>query len=357
MNPAVEHCTAVQVTAIQKLASKSRVKGSMRWLTAALLFALANTSIASPESELQAFSEKVEGDLVKGHFESLDATADRLRDPNVRFPGGNSQLYHFYTALAAYAGREHYDYTSAIPFDAKRALLERWAASSPKSTAPRVALAQLWLFAAWRARGEGYAEKVTPQQWQAFFEDLAKGDKWLEGIDPKVSPHLYWLLIEMSRGRKERVASVAALYQDAIGQYPSYFHYYPQRAEWLQERWYGRPGDLKAYLEDLAVHPGGTEGLVAYSYAALRLLGFYSQQSLFQSTGLTWQRVQLGYQAREQRYGLRNKDWNALLRFAVAANDRAAAKQALQKISDWDRHIWIDRKYFDAAAGWAAPPN
>lgn len=43
----------------------------------------------------------------------------------------------------------------------------------------------------------------------------------------------------------------------------------------------------------------------------------------------------------------------ALCNFAVAAQDRSAAKEALAKIGqDWDPAIWKERKYFDTAVAW-----
>ena len=62
------------------------------------------------------------------------------------------------------------------------------------------------------------------------------------------------------------------LYASAIKAYPTYFHYYSQRVNLLQERWYGQPGELQTYSASLMQSPGGDAGLVAYSYVAYGLM-------------------------------------------------------------------------------------
>jgi hypothetical protein len=109
-----------------------------------------------------------------------------------------------------------------------------------------------------------------------------------------------------------------ALYSKAIKAYPTYYHFYSQRAENLQERWYGTERSI-----------------------------------LLRTTGLSWPLIQSGYAARERLYGLRNRDWNALCNLALADIDRDAGKQALAHIGDnWDPVVWKERTYFDDAVGW-----
>ena len=76
---------------------------------------------------------------------------------------------------------------------------------------------------------------------------------------------------------------------------------------------------------------------------------------LFETNGLLWPLIKSGYGARERLYGMRNRDWNALLYLAVAGFDRETGKAALDHVGDqWDPYVWKERLYFDRAVLWAS---
>jgi len=179
----------------------------------------------------------------------------------------------------------------------------------------------------------------------------------LATVDDRKDPQIYLLLMEIAEGDTassgDARSELDALYSAAIAAYPSYFHYYSRRVNDLQERWYGRPGEAKAYVQSLLKNPGGDSGLVAYSYAANNLMQLNQRETLLRVTGLSWPTIKLAYATRERLYGMRNRDWNALCNLALAGEDRDAAKLALRHIGDnWDPAVWQERRYFDAAVAW-----
>jgi hypothetical protein len=115
------------------------------------------------------FCTRVESELAARQFESLDALERELRDPNVRFLGGNSQLYHFYGAAE------------------KRQLLEQWLAAVPQSVAAQIAASHFWSNAGWTARGGSYSNKVTAEQWQSLASDLDRAKSALINVGPPPS--------------------------------------------------------------------------------------------------------------------------------------------------------------------------
>jgi hypothetical protein len=304
------------------------------------------------------FCESVESKLLKRQFEALDGLESELRDPDIRLIGGNSQLYEFYGALGGFATQGLFSCNSRVSFDEKRELLEEWIAAKPKSLGAHIALGQLWWNAAYKERGEGYAITVGFFQWISEYSDLYKAQSALANIDIRADPHGYYLSMEIAQGEfawftNER-ATLDALYSEAVRAYPLYFHFYSQRAEILQVRWYGQPGELNAYEESLARLPGGDAGLVAYSFIAYKLMQNTERSILLKTNGLSWPLIQSGYAVREHLYGMRNRDWNALLNLALAGVDREAAKAAVAQIGDnWDPVVWKERRYFDYAVGWS----
>jgi hypothetical protein len=302
---------------------------------------------------LADLGNQVEVHLASHNFDWLDQTAQELRNPDVRLIGGNSQLFQFYGAVASYEDGIAPGNTREMPFDTKRQMLEQWLSAKPQSLAAHIALAQLWVFYGWNGRGEAYTDKVTAEQWRLLASGMEKASSYCKGVDGRSDPHMYYLRMEISKGTSSPRRVRDELYVSAIKAYPTYFHFYRQRANDLQEKWAGQKGELQAYVASLVRSPGGESGLVAYSYAAYNLMLNIDRSSLYDSTGLTWPLVRSAYATRQQRYGLRSRDWNALCNFAVAAQDRSAAKEALVKIGqDWDPAIWKERKYFDSAVAW-----
>ena len=303
------------------------------------------------------FCANIESKLVRRQFEALDRLALELRDPDVRLVGGISQLYEFYGILGAFADSINFSCSSRLSFDRKQELLEQWATSKPSSIAAHVALGQLWWSAGWRERGSGYANSVGFFQWITLYSDLRKAKSILAEVDLRADPHSYYILLEIAQSEvswfDDRRAKLDALYAEAVRAYPTYFHFYSQRAEDLQVRWHGQPGELSTYLTSLANSPGGDAGSVAYSFASYRLMQETERSILLRTTGLSWPFIQAGFATRERLYGLRNRDWNALFFLALAGVDREAAKAALEHVGDnWDPLIWKERHYFDYAVGW-----
>jgi hypothetical protein len=305
------------------------------------------------ETDVQTLCEGIETALIGQRFALLDATELAMRDPDVRLVGGNSQLYHYYGALGDYSDSPLFLCRSRLTFDQKRQLLEQWVTAAPRSTAPHIALAQLWSNAGWTARGDEYSDKVSEKQWKTLAFDLANAQSALSGLNGRDDPHFYYLMIAIARGSSNPRPVLDRLYRSAINAYPGYFHYYSQRADLLQERWYGQSGEMRDYAASVLQSPGGDAGLVAYSYVTFSLMQFYERSTLLQVTGLSWPTIQTAYAKRGELYGLRNRDWNVLFNLALAAIDRDAAKTALEQVqNNWDPAVWKERRYFDYAVSW-----
>jgi hypothetical protein len=305
------------------------------------------------DSDVETLCARVEAALAAHQYHVLDATEAAMRDPDVRLVGGNSQIYHFYAALAVTSDRELFSCSSPYGHDQKRQWLADWVAAEPASLAAHIAMAQFWANAGWVARGNDYSDKVTELARHELGDDLKKASTALMGIDEGSDPHGYFVRLTILRGEPNPREELDRVYALAVKKYPGYFHYYSQRSTVLQLRWYGQQGELQAYNASLLRSPGGDAGLVAFSYVAFNLMGLYARPTFQQTTGLSWPVVKLAYATRERLYGLRNRDWNALLNLSLAGIDRESAKAALEKIDGhWDPTVWKERRYFDEAVAW-----
>lgn len=328
------------------------------FLACAVIALLLTTSCTQHDASDVNLSRNVESALAAQRFDELERMAREYRQLDQRLPGGNTKLYHYYAGLGGAVGQYSLGgYESKIAFDEKLRVIEKWLTHNSKSTAAHLARAQLWLSHAWDVRGDGHADTVTDGQWKLFEEALREVDQSLQGVDPQDDPHAYFVLMSMTQGQKSPRPRMDELYRAAVMRFPTYYHYYPQRALSLLPRWYGEKGEINDYVKSLVRVPGGDDGLIAYSYVAAKLVHFHWRDKLYAETGLSWPLAQASFYAREKRYGLRIKDWNVLCELAIAGRDQQAAKEALQHIGDqWDPDLWKEKQYFDSAVKWINTP-
>jgi len=290
------------------------------------------------------FSRTIEGLLQAREFDKLEAIASELRNPDVRFSNSNSKIRLFYSVLAEF---------QSTAFKDKETVLNQWLSTHPKSLTSRVALAELLIEYAWVARGNDYASKVTPEQWKLFGERMQLGLNYIKGLNPSKDPYIYEELLTSGEAMGMPRAILDKLYMDAAHDFPGYYHFYAIRAGMLQEKWYGRPGELATFTRSLLTSPGGHNGQIAYSYVTSRLFSEFHATDLFTYTGLSWPQIKEAFLTRDKAYPLENADWNRLLHMAVSANDHVFASEALKHIGkDRDENIWDDKGEFEKAVSW-----
>jgi hypothetical protein len=309
------------------------------------------------ETESASFGDGIRAALSGKRYADLETLAAELRAPDRRFRGGTAEVTRFYdivTEVKTLPSDNPCDCGVLDPasFEAKRGQLEAWHAAVPEQPTSAIALAKLWLQAAWAARGGGYASEVKEEQWAKMAENVAHAREYLKTIDPDQDPVAYSVMIDLAKATSNR-QKMDALYRAAIEVYPSYYDYYAQRAEMLQAKWFGRPGELAGYLDSLAAPERGVDGQVGYAFAAYRLLNGYKQPGSAESDVLRFRTIVTAYQARERRFGLRPHDWKALFYFSLRGSMTMSAIQAFQRMgTDWDGAIWQKREYFDSDIAW-----
>lgn len=318
-------------------------------------FCLVPAQCSAEPDVIQAYYRKVEPMLMAMQFVELDAMADDFRKSDTRFPGGDQKLRHFYYGLASIEGQACGcgGYESSISFEQKNLLVKQWLAKRPQSIAAHIVMARMLTNYAWQARGHGYSSTITVDKIESYKKRLQQAGTYLKGLNPKVDPLIYGIYTTIARASANPRPTLDSIYTDATKQFPRWFISYSNRADILQPKWFGEPGELATYTQSLLSSPGGEDGKIAYSYVADRLVGQYRWEELFTVTGLKWPLVKDAYAIREQKYGMNNNNWNILLSLAVAGGDIPTAKMALQHVgSDWDLDVWKDKKYFDQTVKW-----
>jgi hypothetical protein len=310
------------------------------------------------DSNIDGFGNGIEAQLLAHKFDAIDATAAELRRTGARFTGSHSKLFHLSGALRSFAGEGCgcQSNNSKITYEQKSAALRQWLRERPQSLTARIALADLLISYAWTARTGAYASRIDPDRWRLYSDRLNLAADTLKGIDPKADPYLFLEWMKIAEGRPMPRNHLDAIYAAATHNYPTFFHIYPDRADRLQERWFGYPGELARYTNSLLTSPGGDDGQVAYTYVASRLAKQYydEHEDIYTGTGLTWPLLKTAYEVRAKHYGALPADWGFLLYFAECANDRESARDAIRHLSGkWVGGPWHNKEEFDAVVGWA----
>jgi hypothetical protein len=174
---------------------------------------------------------------------------------------------------------------------------------------------------------------VKEEQWKTFHERMEAALSQLKGLDPKDDPNVYLDYAQIALDLGSR-AAFDKIYASEIRDYPTFFHFYAERAVALQEKWGGEPGDLPRYTRSLLSFPGGQNGQLAYTYVAGRLVTQFSREQIFEKTGLNWPLLKDAYLTRKKQYGWSDADKSVLLSYAIAAQDDAFANDLRARWND-----------------------
>jgi Domain of unknown function (DUF4034) len=293
------------------------------------------------------WTRSIESALVDEKFDDLDRMADQYRREKTRLPGGEWRLHLFYSALDAprLSDQDSRDHL---------AHLEHWVHQRPDSITAQVALATSLHRWAWVARGHGYANTVTPENWHLFDERNKQAQAVLDGA-AKLSamcPQWYSQMMAVGLAQNWDAGRMKDIFDRGVQFEPDYFYLYLQYANYLLPKWDGHEGDASTFAKSSADHLGGDAGDVLYFQIATTLIR--RGDGSFPVHEMDWDRIQRGYHALSTQYGTSRRTMNQLAFMAYKFQDVAVASQQFAAIGDhWSSGVWRDRQFFDRARDWS----
>jgi hypothetical protein len=296
------------------------------------------------DTDLRDFRVSVLGLFNAGRYPDLDALAQQLQQQRSRFKGGAWRLHVLFGTLSSPGSATATD----AAWKAQIAKLQKWAQSSPASPTPRVALAQTYLRFAWKARGHGYSNTVTPEGWALFQDRVNSARSTLEqsAALAENSPPWYLEMQGVALDQQWERAAFDALAERALAHEPGYYYFAVSESNYLLPKWYGKPGDTERYAAQVADRIGGDEGDAVYFQIAAAINCCKRPQA----PALSWPRVQRGFAAIESLYGSTNHERNVMAFLALGSGDTATAQQLFARIgNDWNESVWKTKAAFDAA--------
>jgi hypothetical protein len=302
----------------------------------------------SAASDDLSWSQQLEAKLVAEKFGDLDQIADQLRRDKTRVRGGDWKLALFYNVL---------DRPLLNDKDSVEHLehLRHWMNARPESITARIALARSLHRWAWVARGNGFANTLTPQMVQLFTERSQESLAVLEGSEKLGVNDPEWFLQMMSAGvaLEWDNAKMKSIFDRGVALEPGFFYLYTNYANYLLPKWYGKPGDSSAFARESADRIGGDDGDILYFRIATILVK--RGDGNFPVDELDWHRILHGYTMLNQTYGTTNGHVNQLAFMAYKFGDKEVAQQQFSIIGNrWSLGVWRDKQFFDRIRDWAS---
>jgi Domain of unknown function (DUF4034) len=292
--------------------------------------------------------------LVQGDFAQLEKIAEQNRTEKGRLLGGYWENYDFFQATgygSPVRGSKDSDYQDHM------VSLKKWIAGYPESTAARISLATLYLNYASFARGSGYADSVGNSQWNLFHQRTVLGKQSLleaAGLKER-DPYWYAAMQQVAHNEGWGKTRARDLLDQAIAFEPGYYHFYRLYAQYLLPQWYGQPGDIQAFAEEISEHVPEPNGSTLY-FQIVSSLACYCQEAMAELPHLSYPKVRQGYTNLTQLYGTSDLTANRFAYFATSFKDQPSAREAFTTINEMDLSIWYTKDIFDDARTWAGAP-
>jgi tetratricopeptide (TPR) repeat protein len=118
--------------------------------------------------------------------------------------------------------------------------LNQWVDHEPRSALAHLLRSEYEYKAAWSARGEDFANKVVPEHWKTFREEMERAlndVKLAIKLDPNI-PWAYYQWLHVAAGGGD-AAYMDEVFRTGIGHFPTYYSLYETRLRFLQPKWFG----------------------------------------------------------------------------------------------------------------------
>ncbi len=268
-------------------------------------------------------------------YDDIEHTARDLQKSGATNAEGMPSLRYFFEGLCG-----KHDGTPT-----PQSALAAWKVARPNSNLARIVAIQCWTDAAWRIRGDGYANTITPEMSQDMNDALAHAFADIKALPATAydSP----LAFDVCQGWAQLSGlpreSLDALFKEGAAKFPNYLPLYRSRGILLMTRWFGAPGELEAFVTHRADALGGTKGDIFYARMIWTQVGYYGD--IWKETAFSYDRFKRGITALCKAQP--DSVWaaNTLMNFAQRHNDDAPVKAFFASPRGYliDKQWWTEK--------------
>ncbi len=202
--------------------------------------------------------------------------------------------------------------------------LDPWIAANPKSAGAALAAADAWLVSAWRARGKGLADSVTPEGWRLFDTRLRRSLKVLQDSESFAASNPLWYLeyLQVEHALNIPIEQQMAIYERGIKTFPEFFPLHLEMLESYRPQWQGSVEEEVAFIEAVVAH--SPLALRSQMYTRLWLRADQRtglEVNIFRDMGASWPRMKEGFESLLKAYPNSRYNKSVFASFACVAGD------------------------------------
>lgn len=297
--------------------------------------------------ERAEFSAEIRGAFDEGDFDELERRAKLLASEKSRLADGAWKISVFYDAI------DFRFNTTEAGFSADEKQHRRWRSEFPASPVQLTAYANMLVSYAWKARGNGTADTVSPSEFRLMQSRLAAAAEALKKAREVGGEDVGWheasMSVGLGQGWKEN--DFDAVVESCLAKEQGFTPILVSRAHSLLPKWYGSPGDWERFAVS-AADRAGPSGDEVYASLALHMYGEYAD--IFSEARIEWPRVKRGLAKLLSDYPRSMALKNHAAYMATLARDRDYAKKCFDELGDsYIARIWGKPERFVHFRGWA----
>jgi len=296
--------------------------------------------------EIDAFLLKNRQAYNRSQFDVLEEVAADLRRSKATFENGSWKIAQFYGSF------ECRDDEPESMWELHDKIHRNWIAAKPDSVTAKVAYADFLTSYAWRARGDGYADKVTENGWRVFGERLKAAGSLLGEARalPDKDPCLWLTALTVALGQGASIEDYDLLMEEAHAFEPKFWGYAAARAHSLLPRWYGEPGEWEAFALKASEQADGL-GVEVYARIVMRLSGFH--KNIFEESQVSWPKTREGLEVLMQKYPQSSDFVNISAHLGGLAVDREFARRMFDQLGNsYSKTVWRTPQKFIKCRDW-----
>lgn len=321
------------------------MKFNKNYLAALLLF-LPSLSFADDAITISSKIAKLaESQFYERNFVAINEDEYEYRTAQSRLPDGRWKLTFIYSNLGNVARRG-----DEVEWKKKINLVDEWIQKTPSQPAAYLAKAEILISYAWDARGGGWANSVTPEQWRIFHKRISEARKILEDSYEITKGNPYWFL-EMeviAKAQSWAEEEFDALYQAAVTAVPTYYFIHFRAADYYQPRWNGSKEKLRAFVDNAVSKSKSSEGMTLYARIYWSQLWALQNKTFDDGYG-EWDNMRQGFEDIMQQYPRSSWNLNAFAYYACMAKDWETFRRLSSQIGDQPHlSIWEKTSKFSS---------
>ena len=172
------------------------------------------------------------------------------------------------------------------------------------------------------------------------------------GSLPAKDPEWFLVMQVVAQAQGWNRKQIDDLLNRAIQFEPKYYYVYRKQAEILMPKWIGQEGETQQFAETVADKLGGKLGDEVYAQIASDQVCQCPEEEIIRR--MSWPRIQKGFVALEEEYGVSLTNLNNLAALAAVQRDPQVAATAFGRIGNqWSDNTWVNKEAFDQATQWA----